>query len=115
MDLAFRVRGTWFLVDYKSSNLGPELQDYAPPRLAEEMISSHYVLQYHLYTVALVQYLRSRIPGFDEERDFGGVFYLFLRGLNGRDASTGVFVDRPPAALMAALGSCLAGAGKGAR
>ena len=28
-------------------------------------------------------------------KQFGGVYYLYVRGLNGRDESTGVFFHRP--------------------
>ena len=44
---------------------------------------------------------------FDFLRSFGGVYYLFVRGLNGQDESTGVFFRRPTATdidLAQALG-----------
>ena len=47
------------------------------------MIEHHYLLQYHLYTVAAHRYLQSRLPDWSYERDFGGVFYVFLRGAGG--------------------------------
>ena len=34
-------------------------------------------------------------PGQIVKRDFGGVYYLYVRGLNGRDESTGVYFHRP--------------------
>ncbi len=102
MDLVFRVGSRWYLADYKSNDLGPRLADYAPPALDREMLASRYFLQYHLYAVALHRHASSRTPGFDWDRDFGGVFYLFLRGLDG-SGRTGVFHDRPSAALVEAL------------
>jgi exodeoxyribonuclease V beta subunit len=45
------------------------------------MAREAYVLQYLIYTVALHRYLRLRLPDYDYERHFGGVFYLFLRGM----------------------------------
>jgi len=80
--------------------------------LAAPMSSHHYYLQYHLYTVALCRFLRSRLgDGFNYERDFGGVYYLFVRGMNGPDtlgagdASAGgevggVFFHRPAAVAI---------------
>jgi exodeoxyribonuclease V beta subunit len=59
------------------------------------MASHHYGLQYHLYTVALHRYLRSRIPDYSYERHFGGVFYLFLRGVDPRQPELGIFNARP--------------------
>jgi exodeoxyribonuclease V beta subunit len=48
-----------------------------------------YDLQYQLYTLALHRYLRHRIADYDYERHFGGVIYLFLRGMDGQDGGQG--------------------------
>ena len=45
------------------------------------MTRHHYVLQYLLYSVALHRHLRLRVPGYDYEQHFGGVYYLFVRGM----------------------------------
>lgn len=83
VDLAFRHAGRWYLVDYKSNRLGPTYDHYAPDRLAGAMLRHHYVLQYHLYTVALHRFLGQRLgAGWDYGRDFGGVLYLFVRGMH---------------------------------
>jgi exodeoxyribonuclease V beta subunit len=73
-----------------------------------EMLSSGYVLQYHLYCVALHRHLRRTLPGYDYESHFGGVFYLFLRGVDD-SGSTGVFRDRPTLALINDLDNLFAG------
>ena len=74
------------------------------------MVEDHYVLQYHLYAVALVRHLQRTIPGFRYERDFGGVYYLFLRGMApSAGPERGVFYDRPPRARIEALSSLLRG------
>ena len=104
IDLVFEAEGRFYLVDYKSNWLGPELAAYQPDRLAEAMAREAYVLQYLIYTVALHRYLRLRVLDYDYERHFGGVFYLFLRGMDparGRDC--GVFHDQPTPALVTAL------------
>ena len=36
--------------------------------------------------------------GFDFLNQFGGVYYLFLRGMTGHDPAAGIFVHRPTAA-----------------
>jgi len=36
-----------------------------------------------------------RGDAFDASRDFGGVYYLYVRGMNGKDEATGVFFHRP--------------------
>jgi exodeoxyribonuclease V beta subunit len=63
-----------------------------------------YVLQYHLYTLALDQYLTLRWPGYRYDRHFGGCFYLFLRGVDPAKGPTqGVFKDIPSPSLIKAL------------
>ncbi len=110
IDLVFERDGRWYLVDYKSNMLGPRPQDYEPERLLGAMSEHHYFLQYHLYVVALHRHLASRLPDYDYERDFGGVRYLFLRGMAPRyRRHNGVFRDRPSRALIESLSDVLAG------
>jgi exodeoxyribonuclease V beta subunit len=109
MDLVFRHGDRFFIVDYKSNHLGSAASAYTPARLTAPMHAHHYVLQYSLYTLALDRYLRTRMPGYSYERHFGGVYYLFLRGMDRRFADhNGVFFDRPSAALIEAMGIALA-------
>jgi exodeoxyribonuclease V beta subunit len=109
VDLVVRHRDRWYLLDYKSNHLGGQPQDYAPERLLAPMREHHYVLQYHLYALALHRMLARRVPGYCYERDFGGVHYLFVRGLRpDRPLGWGVWFDRPPLALIDALGRALA-------
>jgi len=110
IDLVFVHDDRWYLVDYKTNHLGDDLGAYAPERLGQAMVEDHYVLQYHLYTVALVRHLQRTLPGFDYARDFGGVLYLFLRGMTPRSGPTrGVYFDRPPLHRIDALAELLRG------
>lgn len=110
IDLAFVHQGRWYVVDYKTNFLGDDLGDYDHAALDETMADHHYVLQYHLYTVAVVRHLRRTQPGFDYDQHFGGVLYLFLRGMNAeRGASRGVYFHRPPRARIEALSDLLRG------
>ena len=102
IDLVFRHNGKYYLVDYKSNFLGSTFADYNQEALKKEMLHSHYDWQYLIYTLALHRYLQSVVPHYDYERDFGGVFYLFLRGMNGEPQS-GVFYDRPSVELITEL------------
>lgn len=102
IDLVFRHNGKYYLVDYKSNFLGSSLADYNQEALKKEMLHSHYDWQYLIYTLALHRYLQSVVPDYDYARDFGGVFYLFLRGMNGEPES-GVFYDRPSVELITEL------------
>ncbi|MBN1140570.1 MAG: exodeoxyribonuclease V subunit beta [Deltaproteobacteria bacterium] len=104
IDLVFRHQERYFIVDWKSNHLGPSPDDYHPQRLEEAIAEEYYFLQYYLYTLALHKYLRVRIPDYDYDRHFGGVFYLFLRGFaDGAAPSSGIFHDRPPLPAVRAL------------
>jgi exodeoxyribonuclease V beta subunit len=108
IDLVFRVEGRYYLLDWKSNYLGQDYADYQPARLKTVMAEDYYFLQYHLYTLALDQFLRLRLPAYDYERDFGGVYYLFIRGMrSAAGADGGVFYDRPQASLIEDLRSLL--------
>jgi exodeoxyribonuclease V beta subunit len=104
IDLVVEHADRFFLVDWKSNFLGPAVNAYRRDRLAAAMTSHHYLLQYHLYVAMLDRYLRRRRPQYDYDRHFGGVLYVFLRGIvPGGNGETGVFFDRPPARRIAAL------------
>ena len=108
IDLVFRHQGRFYIVDYKSNFLGPTERDYGPLPLARAMADHHYYLQYHLYTVAVHRYLAQRLCDYDYEAHFGGVYYLFLRGMApAHEAQAGVFFDRPARALVEALDGML--------
>jgi exodeoxyribonuclease V beta subunit len=109
IDLVFVHNGRFFIVDYKSNWLGDVLEDYAPARLKSAMADAFYDLQYLIYTVALHRLLGSRIADYAYERHFGGVYYLFLRGMRPEHGpSFGVHFARPAAPLVEDLDACLA-------
>ena len=68
-----------------------------------------YPLQASLYTLAVHRWLRRTLRGYDYERSFGGVFYVFLRGAGlglpaDRETSAcGVHASRPSARAIEAL------------
>jgi exodeoxyribonuclease V beta subunit len=104
IDLVLRHDHRYFIVDWKSNLLGGMFEDYRPSRLGKVMESDFYFLQYHLYTLALDQYLRSCCPDYSYQRDFGGIYYLFIRGMRSfAGSTTGVFFDRPAPELIGDL------------
>ena len=108
IDLVFTCNGRFYLIDWKSNYLGPNCAAYTQERMLAEMLSSGYVLQYQLYCVALHRHLRRTLPGYDYETHFGGVFYLFVRGIDG-SGSSGVYRDRPTLALIEDLDRLMGG------
>lgn len=102
MDLIFSHQDKYYLLDYKSNFLGETLKDYDQTALKKAMLEHHYDWQYLLYVVALHRYLKIRLPHYDYNRDFGGVVYAFLRGMNGSPQS-GIFFDKPDWQLIQQL------------
>lgn len=99
IDLVFEWQGRWYLLDYKSNHLGMSPADYSRPALEQAMVEHRYDLQYQLYSLALHRLLALRLPGYDFEQHFGGVFYLFLRGM----PQGGIFHTRPSRELVLGL------------
>jgi len=108
IDLVFEHEGRWYIVDYKSNRIGGTIGSYTPPRLVREMEAHHYFLQYHLYSLALHRHLEGTLDGYSHDENFGGVFYLFLRGVDAtRGPASGVFRDRPSLEALSALGDAI--------
>ncbi|BEE00849.1 exodeoxyribonuclease V subunit beta [Aeromonas dhakensis] len=99
IDLVFEWQGRWYLLDYKSNHLGMSPADYSRPALEQAMVEHRYDLQYQLYSLALHRLLALRLPGYDFDQHFGGVFYLFLRGM----PQGGIFHTRPSRELVQGL------------
>ncbi len=106
VDIAFEHQGRWWLMDWKSNDLGEGDQAYHPAALSKAMMQAHYTLQYHLYLLALHRHLQLRHPGYDPARDWGGVAYVFLRGVDGV-SECGWFRDAPTPELLEALDAAL--------
>jgi len=111
VDLVFEHRGQWFVVDWKSNQLGGNLAAYEHAALHPVMDTAHYTLQYHLYLVALHRYLRVRLPGYDYDRHIGGAGYAFLRGFATGPSANGLgwYTNRPSRALIDALSAVMDG------
>lgn len=100
VDMITQVDGKFYVIDYKSNFLGHFAQDYSATKLEKTIGQFRYDLQYLLYTLAVHRYLASRLgEDYDYERDFGGVAYLFLRGMNGEEGN-GVYFEKPSAELI---------------
>jgi exodeoxyribonuclease V beta subunit len=101
IDLVFHYRDRFYIVDWKSNFLGYHQNKYDQASLSKEMAKRLYILQYHIYAVAVHKYLQNRIPHYNYEKHFGGIYYLFLRGIS-EDAhgDYGIFYDRPDKVLI---------------
>jgi exodeoxyribonuclease V beta subunit len=104
IDLVFEFQGKFYLVDWKSNYLGSQSKDYSPDKLAESILSGFYFIQYHIYCLALHLHLEKRVPGYRYQEHFGGIFYVFLRGVNPElGPDYGIYHDLPALATMKKL------------
>ncbi len=72
-------------MDWKSNWLGPTDDFYTKEYMHASMVENQYFLQAEIYKEALIRYLKQYNI---DEKLFGGVFYLFLRGI---DKDRGIF------------------------
>jgi exodeoxyribonuclease V beta subunit len=91
VDLLCKLEGRYYLIDWKSNWLGPDWTAYSQAALRQEIERHDYLLQAQIYTEALRRY----VALFEEapfEELFGGIYYVFLRGLNPEDSEQGVYL-----------------------
>ncbi|CBJ82817.1 exonuclease V, beta chain with recC and recD: 5' and 3' nuclease, ATPase, recombinase, helicase [Xenorhabdus bovienii str. Jollieti] len=112
IDLVFCWQGKFYVVDYKSNWLGESSQSYTQEAMAKAMIEHRYDLQYQLYTLALHRYLRHRLVNYDYQQHFGGVIYLFLRGIDKANPGHGVYRYLPSIEFVDELDRLFSAAGE---
>ncbi|MBL8374582.1 exodeoxyribonuclease V subunit beta [Accumulibacter sp.] len=119
IDLVFCHANRFHILDWKSNHLGFTAADYGQQRLVAAMAAHGYHLQYLIYSVALHRYLRRRITDYDYDSHFGGVHYLFVRGVRpgwhevapeGERIACGVYHHRPQKETIDSLDALLSGA-----
>jgi len=110
IDLVFESAGKYYVVDYKSTHLGNDFDHYSQQALQLNIQQSSYDLQYTLYSLALHRYLKTRLPDYQADEHYGGIYYLYLRGMHP-DHQSGVFFDRLSSAELEELDRLFAGSG----
>src|SRR5690606_22173652 len=103
IDLVYMHEDKIYALDYKSNYLGECYADYGADALLGAMEQHHYLLQAVLYSVALHHYGELRIVGYDYDLHFGGMQYLFLRGMRPDLGENGVYSYRPQKDLILSL------------
>ena len=113
IDMVFEEGGQYYLIDWKSNHLGNVTEDYCHDAMKQAMENNLYALQYLLYTVALDRYLSLRVKNYHYSTHFGGVIYVFLRGVNKEyGETTGFYRDRPSEELIGELRQLLIDQGR---
>jgi len=85
----------WGVIDWKTNRLGDSVEAYGPDSLMRCARQSHYLLQAHLYLVALRRYL-------GPNASIAGAWLIFLRGVSPGTAN-GVLHVSPSAEFLDAL------------
>ncbi|MCG6142652.1 UvrD-helicase domain-containing protein [Leptospira mtsangambouensis] len=90
IDLVFCKNGKYYIADYKSNLLPNDLYDTTAVTAA--VVEKGYMIQKSVYALILFDYLAS-LYGEELALDrFGGVYYLFLRGM-GTFQNAGIYSD----------------------
>lgn len=96
IDLLFTHNNRYYIIDWKSNFLGDSADFYSEENLKQAMLNNSYFLQYYIYALAIDRYLASRIKDYSYDNHFGGVYYIFLRGISeDRNSRNGIFFDKP--------------------
>ncbi len=107
IDLIFEHNGKYYVLDWKSNWLGETSDAYTPKAIEKSMVDSCYILQYHIYVLAVHLWLKSRDASYSYAEKFGGVIYTYVRGMDSRFPGGSIYFDRPGEDLMVALAQTL--------
>ena len=92
VDLVFRKGQKFYIADWKSNYLET---GYDTESMEKNMDHAHYHLQYKLYAIAILRWLKQTMADqFDPDKNFGGIFYFYLRGM-GTGKGHGVYYVSP--------------------
>jgi exodeoxyribonuclease V beta subunit len=103
IDLVCEYRGRYYVMDYKTNFLA----NYEPDSMTRAMREHNYGLQYWIYTLVLHRYLQNRLADYDYRTHFGGIRYLFVRGMQPERVMSGVYQDYPDLERLNALAAVL--------
>lgn len=109
VDLICEYQGKYYILDYKTNHLGELLTDYCADKLEAAMQSHNYGLQYWIYTLVLHRHLQNQLPGYRYEEHFGGVKYLFVRGMTPDKPGSGIYATLPDYGRLLELDLILGG------
>ena len=99
IDLVCEYNGLFYVMDYKTNSL----MDYTNESLVQAMQEHNYGLQYWIYSLVLHLYLQKRKSNYRYDLHFGGVRYLFVRGMQPGSPMSGVYQARPDLKRIEAL------------
>jgi exodeoxyribonuclease V beta subunit len=104
-DLVFEHDGRYWVLDYKTNQLGRDVAAYEPSALEAEMARHRYDVQAALYLLALHRLLRARLgSAYKPDQHLGGALYWFVRGIDSPNRGEyAIRADRQGLALIESL------------
>ncbi len=115
-------KARWWVADWKSNWIGKSNSNakdmscgpinYSQEEMGRQMFKHHYLLQAHIYLVALHRFLLWRLPDYSPSKHLGGYIYFFLRGIPDmttidsslhHDNLPGLFIESAPVELVLQL------------
>ena len=105
IDLVFRKDDKYYIVDWKSNYLGNKSEDYSFKKLERAMKEANYDLQYMIYAVALHKHLAVTIKNYSFKKHFGGICYIFLRGVDEK-GENGIYFKELDESIVTELANC---------
>lgn len=100
IDMLAKIDGKYYIFDWKSNH---SKDGYAQENLEEIMRAHRYHLQGRIYAHAIRRWLLSSTSDFSYERDFGGICYVFLRGVGRGKGDEGIYFWRDDEPLISSL------------
>ena len=91
IDMLFRVktggRELYYVLDWKTTSI---FEGYSAANIASSMQDKNYILQYQLYSYAVLEWFRNFAgPG----AELGGSLYVYSRGINPQQPGNGIYFD----------------------
>ncbi len=93
IDMIFRENGKYYILDWKSNYLKTGYHG----KIFKEEVIKNYELQYQIYLTASIEWLKNSLINFDYEKHFGGIYYIYLRGIgtDKKNLNNGIFYFKP--------------------
>ena len=92
IDMIVWIQKKIYIVDWKSNYID---RGYDRDQLEQNILEMHYDLQISIYTAAVLRWMKRVIPDYSYDRHFGGILYLYLRGMNSEVPGSGIYFVRP--------------------
>lgn len=92
IDMVFQHQEKFYIVDWKSNFIEG---GYEHSNIINNIMDMGYNLQISIYAAGLNAWLKAILPEYSFDRHFGGIFYLYLRGIDPQYPDKGIFFIRP--------------------